>query len=366
MKEFFQKKNVAIIVLVIAILGSCAYGFSQKPASLPTVNSGEWIEDTADVLNEKTEAMIERYNQQWDAAYYAVVAVATVESTRGWDDLAEYTSDLGNAWGLGLNDLLLLIDTSGNWYINGGSEVLYRMSDTDIAAITAAFTPDFNAENYDAAVEKLFGALSTWYDRNYGGVPVESQPGYYGYEGDNGWYASSTALDAIISLILIVIILFVIIWVLDSFRYRRYRRRYVRRNIVPPVVYRPIFWGRPRRTVVVHTPKPPRKPPQPPRRPPNNPPRPTPPRGGNFGGGFSSGSKPASRPSSRPSSSRPSSGFGSGNRGGSFGGSSGFGGSRGSRGGSFGGSGGFGGSRGGSFGGGSRGGGFGGSRGGRR
>lgn len=354
LKEFFQKKTVAVIVLVIAILGSCAYGFAKKPASLPNVNSGEWVEDTADVLSEKTESMIARCNQQWDAAYYAVVAVATVDSTRGWDDLAEYTSDLGNEWGLGLNDLLLLVDTSGEWYINGGSEVLYRMSDTDIAAITAAFAPDFNAENYDAAVEKLFGALSTWYDRNYGGVPVENQPGYYGYEGENGWYASFSMLDTVVSLILIVIVLFLIIWVLDAFRYRRYRRRYVRRNIVPPVVYRPIFWGRPRRTVVVHTPRPPRRPP--------NPPRPNPPRGGSFGGGFSS--RPASRPTSRPSS-RPGSGFGSSNRGGSFGGSGGFGGSRGSRGGSFGGSSGFGGSRGGSFGGG-RSGGFGGSRGGRR
>ena len=351
MKNFFQKKSVAITVLVLAILFSCGYGFAKKPASMPHVDSSSWVEDSAGVLSFETQDLIHRYNEQWDASYYAVVAVATVDSTRGWDDLAEYTSDLGNEWGLGLNDLLLLIDTSGEWYINGGSEVLYRMSSTDIAAITAAFSPDFNAENYDAAVEKLFHALSIWYDSNYGGIPVEEQPGYYGYEGSSGWYASSSALDAIVSLIAIIIVLFIIIWVLDSLRYRRYQRRYVRRKIAPPVVYRPLFWGRPRR-VVVHTPRPSR----PPRRPPN-PPRPS---GGSFGGG----SRPASRPTSRPSSSRPSGGFGSSSRGGSFGGSGGFGGSRSSRGGSFGG-GGFGGSRGGSFGG-SRGGGFGGGRGGRR
>ena len=357
MKEFFQKKSVAVTVLILAILGSCVYGFSQKPAAMPKVESGEWVQDNADILTDETEAMIYNYNQQWDNAYYAVVAVATVDSTRGWEDLAEYTSDLGNEWGLGLNDLLLLIDTSGEWYINGGSEVLYRMSSTDIAAITAAFAPGFNEGEYNEAVEKLFGALAIWYDSNYGGVPVEQQPGYYGYEGENGWYASSTALDAIVSLIVIIVLLVIIIALLDSMRYRRYQRRYVRRNLTPPVVYRPLFWGRPRRTVVVHTPRPPK----PPRRPPN-PPRHNPPRGGSFGGGFSGSSRPASRPTARPSS-RPG-GFGSGNRGGSFGGSGGFGGSRSSRGGSFGG-GGFGGSRGGSFGGG-RSGGFGGSRGGRR
>lgn len=351
MKEFFQKKTVAIIVLVIAILGSCAYGFSQKPAAMPKVQSGQWVQDDADILSTEVETMIHRYNEQWDANYYAVVAVATVDSTRGWDDLAEYTSDLGNEWGLGLNDLLLLIDTSGEWYINGGTEVLGRMSDGDVAVITAAFTPDFNTEHYDAAVEKLFSALAIWYEHSYGGVAREDQPGYYGYDYDtSGWYASNTALDVIISLVIIIIILLIIVAVLDSMRYRRYQRRYVRRNITPPVVYRPIFFGRSHRTYRPKPPKPPRRPPNPPR---NNPPR-----GGSFGGGFSGGSRPTSRPSS---------GFGSSNRGGSFGGSGGFGGSRGSRGGSFGGSrsGGFGGSRGGSFGGG-RSGGFGGSRGGRR
>lgn len=320
---------------------------------MPKVESGQWVQDDADILSTETEMMIHRYNEQWDASYYAVVAVATVDSTRGWDDLAAYTSDLGNEWGLGLNDLLLLIDASGNWYINGGSEVLARMSSTDVAEITADFAPSFNAGNYDVAVDNLFRTLSAWYARNYGGVAREDQPGYYGYDySESGWNADSSLLTAIVAIILIVIVLLFVIIALDAMRYSRYERRYVRRNITPPVVYRPLIFGRPRRAYRPKPPKPPRRPP--------NPPRSNPPRGGSFGGGFSSSptSRPASRPASRPSS-RPSGGFGSSSRGGSFGGSGGFGGSRGSRGGSFGGS------RGGSFGGG-RSGGFGGSRGGRR
>ena len=107
MKEFFQKKSVALAVLIIAILGSCVYGFAKKPAAMPKVESGNWVQDSANVLSAETETMIHRYNEQWDNAYYAVVAVATVDSTRGWDDLAEYTSDLGNAWGLGLTRIRL-------------------------------------------------------------------------------------------------------------------------------------------------------------------------------------------------------------------------------------------------------------------
>ena len=352
MKQFFQKKSVAVTVLVLAILLSGIYGFAKKPASLPKVESPHWVEDSADVLSSETETLIHRYNELWDASYYAVVAVATVNSTRGWDDLQEYTSELGSNWGLGLNDLLVLIDTSGNWYINGGSEVLERMSDSDISALTAAFAYGFDREDYNLAIERLFLQLDSWYAGAYGGVFREEQPGYGGYDyASSGWVGSSLA--GVIGGIIVVIILLVILSVvIDLFRYRRYQRRYVRRSIIPPTPYYPVFWGRPRRTVrrtVVIPPSPPR----------NNHRRP--PSSGSFGG-FSGTSRPTSRPTTRRPSSGSSfgGGFGSSSRstrGGSFGGG-GFGGSRGSRGGSFGGSrGGFGGGRSG---------GFGGSRGGRR
>ncbi len=358
MKQFFQKKSVAVTVLVLAILLSGIYGITNKPASLPKVESGTWVEDKADALSTETESLIHRYNESWDAAYYAVVAVATVDSTRGWDDLQAYTSELGNNWGLGLNDLLLLIDTSGSWYINGGSEVLARMTDQDISALTAAFAYGFDREDYDLAVERLFQQLDLWYADAYGGVLREEQPGYSGYDySESGWVGSGL-IDIVAAVFVVIVMLVILSAVLDLFRYRRYQRRYVRRSIVPPTPYYPVFWGRPRRvrrTVVVTPPRP------------RNDHR-RPPSGGSFGG-----SRPVNRPTSRPNTTtrRPSSGssFGGGgfgsssrsNRGGSFGGG-GFGGSRSSRGGSFGG-----GSRGGGFGGGSRGGGgFGGSRGGRR
>ncbi|MGM9618644.1 MAG: TPM domain-containing protein [Oscillospiraceae bacterium] len=353
MKKFFQNKTVAIVVLVLAIIGSCVYGFSKKPADLPDVESPYWVQDDANVLSAETERLIQQYNDAWDAQYYAVVAVATVESTKGWDDLGEYTADLGNRWGLGLNDLLVLIDTSGNWYINGGSEVLGRMTDSDVNAITAAFAPSFDKAQYDVAIEQLFTTLNGWYSSAYGGVAREEQPGYYGYDyAESGWHSSVSLGGVLASVITIIVLLLVLCVLVDLMRYRRYQRRYVRRSIIPPVPYYPIFFGRPRR---VRPPRPPRAP-RPPRNDPPRPPRNDPPRPPRSGGG---GPRPSgtNRRSggSFGGSSRPS-----GSRGGSFGGG-GFGGSSGSRGGSFGG-GGFGGSRGGSFGGG----GFGGSRGGGR
>ena len=370
MKQFFQKKSVAVAVLVLAIVLSSAYGLMKKPASLPDVKSGQWVQDEAGVLSAETETLVRRYNETWDSSYYAVVAVATVDSTRGWDELQSYTSELGNNWGLGLNDLLLLIDTSGSWYINGGSEALARMNDQDIAAISAAFTADFDAEDYDGAVQSLFQRLDGWYASAYGGSQLEEQPGYGGsYDyASSGWQSSVSVGSVLGSIIAVIVLLLIVGAILDLFRYRRYQRRYVRRSILPPTPYMPIFWGRPRRPRRPRAPKPPRRP-----TPPRNDRRPPSGGFGGFGGAArpprSGGSRPggASRPSSRPGS-RPSGGFGGGGfgsgsrstRGGSFGGG-GFGGSRGgsSRGG-FGG-----GSRGGGFGGGSRGG-FGGGRGGHR
>lgn len=356
MKQFFQKKSVAVTVLVLAIALSIAYGLLQKPAALPHVQSGQWVQDDAGILSAETETLVRRYNEAWDSSYYAVAAVATVDSTAGWDDLTDYTAELGNNWGLGLNDLLLLIDTSGSWYINGGSEALYRMNDQDIAALSAAFSKGFDAEDYDTAVQSLFQQLDGWYASAYGGTLLEEQPGYggdYAYS-SSGWESSVSVGSIVIGLIAVIVLLLIVSAILDLFRYRSYQRRYVRRSIVPPTPYMPIFWGRPRRP---RAPRPPRspKPPRPPRepRPPRNGHRP--PSGGRPGG-FGGGSRPsAPRPSAPRPGSRPG-GFGSGSRGGGFGGG-GFGGSRG------------GGSRGGGFGGsrgGSRGGGFGGGRGGHR
>lgn len=363
MKRFFQKKSVALAVLILAIVGSCAYGFSKKPAPLPSVSMQQWVQDDANVLSDATEKMIASYNAAWDEEYYAVVAVATVRSTKNWDDLADYTSELGYEWGLGSNDLVVLIDTSGNWYINGGDVVLDRMDASDITTLSNAFTPGFAAEDYDDAVTSLFTALSLWYSEHYGtqSDATVSDDLYADYSYDaydsKGWTATSSTSLAITGLIVVLILLLIVALIADSLRYRRYQRRYVQRHMTPPMPYRPIFFGRSRR----RAPRAPRspRPPQPPRS------------GGSRPSGGARPTPPPSRPSSR-SSGGSRGGFGGGSRGGGFGGSGGFGSS--SRGGSFGGSGGFGGSsrssgsRGGSFGGGSRsgGGGFGGSRGGRR
>ena len=363
--KFFQKRGVAVTVMVIAIVASCVWGLSKKSASLPNVQYEQWVYDGANLLSASTESLIEQYNARWDDAYYALCAVATVKSTQGWD-LDDYTSALGENWGLGSKDLLLvLIDASDGptWYMNGGDQIMSDMTDDAANRIRSALDSAVYSERWDDAVVDVFGVIDTiypafYYDDISGGNGYYSDS--YGDSYASGWQDSSS-VGSIFAAFLIVLVIALVIWViLDRVRYNRYRRRYLAPGMgVPTVRYYPIFWGR-----SLYRPRP-AAPPRPPTHNDNNR---RPPSGG---GGFSGGSRPptgGSRPSggshTRPSgSSRPSSGgfgsmggFGGGSRG-SFGGGvsrggggftrggGSFGGGFSRGGGSFGGRGGFGGGR---------------------
>ena len=298
--KFFQKRGVAIVVLILAIVASSAWGLHKAPAvstpeggekldpSLSTAAFTQYVRDDAGVLSDKTEEAIGLYNANWD--YYLVA--------------------------------------SGDFY-----DLLSGLSESFVASCMA---DNVQKGDYDAAVRSLCAALHVELSQQY--------------------QQSEAALDEAANgvMFIMILIIFFVLWImLDGMRYRRYRRRYMMPGMgVPTVMYYPIFWGR----------RPPRGP-RPPRsggpRPPQGGPRP--PRSGGSSGGNRRPPQQPRRPSGSSGSSF--GGFGSSGRGGSFGSGNfgGFGGS--SRGGGFGGGGSFGGSRGGGFGGG-RSGGFGGGRGG--
>lgn len=342
--KFFQKRGVAIAVLILTIIASGAWGLHKAPAvstpeggekldpSLSTAAFTQYVRDDADVLSDKTEEAIGLYNANWDKMFGSIMAVVTTESA---NDIENAAYDYATEMQLAENDAILVIAkqqqdyyllASGNFY-----DLLSRLSQSFVASCMA---DNVQKGDYDAAVRSLCAALHVELSQQY--------------------QQSEAALDEAANgvMFIMILIIFFIIWImLDGMRYRRYRRRYMMPGMgIPTVVYRPIFWGR----------RPPRGP-RPPRsggpRPPQGGPRPP------YSGGSSGGNRRPPQPPRRPSSSGGSfGGFGSTGRGGGFGSGS-VGGFGSSRGGGFGGSrgGGFGGSRGGGFGGG-RGGGFGGRR----
>ena len=377
--KVFEKRSVAAVVMVLAIVVGIFIGQAKKPedtggATTAIVGSYQYIRDTEGVIDKKTAEYIDAMNASLFAQTGAQIAVEVIDDT-GSTDIDAYTEAEFTRLGVGSrernNGILLLLALEnyyngapdGDYYMGWGSGFSNGQANDLQNILWNTMENDFARKNYDDAVRKTFDALVDYlediYDvtvrENY--IPAVDRS-YTNLAGNYGTqttgYIAPTAGSLVMDLILLVAVLLVIWVILDRVRYNRYRRRYMMPGMgIPTRRYYPIFWGRPRR----------RRPPKPPRFP--RPPQP--PRGGTGGGG-------APRPPRSGGGSRPSGGagrggsFGSGFGGGSFGGGAGRGGPGGSRGGSFGGSfggGSFGGGagRGGSFGGGFGGGSFGGGAG---
>ena len=361
--KFFQKRSGALLVLILAVIVGIGIGQLKKPYvpdidpdGIPTEFS--YVYDYADILSADTENYITKMNNGLFSLTGGQIAVITISEFSG-DSLFDYAMTLGNELGVGDsgrdNGIVLLLDTeNGNDDISGavavqGDGIYGALSDNEITQIlVTSLQEPFYAHKYDEGVVNTFDAFLHWYENHYNvDILPQDEIRYQPVEEP----VNMAAL--IIAVMMLIILLFLIWWILDYIRYSSYRRRYWRPGMgVPPVVYRPIFWGR----HMGYRPPPP-PPPGGPRPPHNN-------RndhsgdggfggsskGGGFGGGSFTGS---SRGGGFGGSSRSGSSRGGGFGGGSFGGSS-------SRGGGFGGSSRSGGFGGGGFGGGSRGGGFGG------
>ena len=118
--KFFEKRGVALVVLMLAIAGAVFIGQSRKdgfiakkPTELLDVQYQDWICDEAGLLNGQTEQLIRDYNDSWNSKYYAITAVASIDHLTGWD-AEDYAANLGEKWGLGRNDMILLLVKDGD------------------------------------------------------------------------------------------------------------------------------------------------------------------------------------------------------------------------------------------------------------
>lgn len=326
--KFFEKRGVAITVLIIAVVLSSVWGIGKRPVidvpdggspideTLPTDAFERYVVDDADILSDRTEQAICLYNANWDKELGAIIAVVTVKNA---GDLESAGYDWAYQLELAENDAILVIDAGQKDYKLVASGAFYDFFNSLSPSFVDNYMyGDVQDKDYNDAVTALFG-----------GIHVEL--GQY-MANDDGDIA-----DTAVAFLFVLLLVFVVWLIIDKMRYNRYRRRYMMPGMgAPTVIYRPIFWGR-----HWYAPRPPRPHAPPPPR--NNNRRPP---AGGFGG-----TRPPMSGGFSSHSSHSSGGFGGG-RGGSFGGFGGFGGGRG---------GGFGGGRSGGFGGG-RGGGFGGRR----
>ena len=300
--KFFQKRAVAVAVLVLAIVAGAAIGQAKRPdssgeASTAIVGTYTYAYDYAGVLTDGTMEHIDAMNASLFAQTGAQILVDVVNSTGGVD-IMDYAVDLGNTYGVGSAErnngvvMLLALDNISQSGLQGDYCVvvgtgLEEYADDFVSLQSYYLESDFAAGNYDDGVRAAFDAFIDWFADHYG---VTIREGYIPavretYSSGSGYHTVTTgyvapAFGALVSGVVSLLLVLLVLWViLDGVRYSRYRRRYLRPGMGrPTVLYYPIFWGRPQRP---RPPRPPR-PPKPPRRPPS---------GGTFGGGGFGGSR---------------------------------------------------------------------------
>ena len=167
--EFFKKRGVALAVLVVAIVGAVFIGQSRKagfiakePTALADVKYQSWICDEAGLLSETTKQTILDYNASWEQKYYAIVAVASIDHLTGWDGQT-YAAKLGEAWGLGRNDMILLLVKDGDWQVYCGDDVGYAMTDTQQSKLRQAIETTYYSGDFDGAVTAFFRQADVFY-----------------------------------------------------------------------------------------------------------------------------------------------------------------------------------------------------------
>ena len=116
--KFFQKRGVAIAVLILAIIASGAWGLHKAPAvstpeggekldpSLSTAAFTQYVRDEADILSDKTEEAVGLYNANWDKMFGSIMAVVTTESA---NDIENAAYDYAIEMQLAENDAILVI-----------------------------------------------------------------------------------------------------------------------------------------------------------------------------------------------------------------------------------------------------------------
>lgn len=252
MKKLFQNPIVAWAVLILAVVVGLIIGQIKKPAALPKVSYGVWICDDAGILSAETEKTLAEYNRTWDQKYGgAVVAVATVNSIKGWESNT-FADTLGKKWGLGEKDMLLLIYPEGNgvnYWVAQGSYLQENQMDTQQNKLKVAIEGEIYSRGPEAGAVALFQQADVYYAQLLG------QPIWNQTETESTQWRDRSGVS-IFKVILLIIGIIAAWAILDRIRYGRYRRR-AAVNPVPAVSYYPIFWGRPTRAAAPHVPTPP-------------------------------------------------------------------------------------------------------------
>lgn len=176
-------KTALIAILMILLLLPLAP--SRTEAAVPAHSESFYVNDFAEVIDQKTENYMVNYGVKLHQQTGAQVVLVTVDSTGG-TSMEDYATSLFNAWGVGSADknngvLLLLSTQDDDYWAVPGKGLEDTLNDNVLSRILSeSLEPDFAAKNYSAGARKTYGSFI----QELGGIYSE-QVGSKNYVADN-------------------------------------------------------------------------------------------------------------------------------------------------------------------------------------
>lgn len=174
MKEFFQKKSVAITITLVVIALAVVIGAvsapkgaqTQSSASLSADASGwakknyaqyeDFLDDDADLFDDDAIETFAKYDAQLDYGYGSILGLVSTDSLDG-KSMEDYAMDASADLELGDSDMLLLIDTdTEQWYLAYGGDMADYV-DNDLSIL---FRQNLGSLFTGSAEKRRDGALS--------------------------------------------------------------------------------------------------------------------------------------------------------------------------------------------------------------
>ena len=181
-----------------------------------------YVADYANVLSEETETKIVRETEALKALCGGEIAVVTIDFLNDLD-AEEYAYEILNQWGVGDKDknngmVMLLVPGEGKGWITVGTGLEDYVSASTLERIMNTYLwDDFDAGNYDTAVQNTFAQLLALYESYYG-IDVEgaAENAYYGsgsYEEEYSYEPAPrrsvfSTLAKIVVILIVVLLLF--------------------------------------------------------------------------------------------------------------------------------------------------------------
>lgn len=137
---------------------------SLAKTAVPKHTGSFYVNDFANVIDEKAENYMVNYGIRLHQATGAQVVLVTVDSTEGVS-MEEYAKSLFNSWGVGAADknngllLLLSIKDDDYWAVQGKG-IEESLPNSKIKEILSQYLePDFAAKTYSNGARKTYGAF---------------------------------------------------------------------------------------------------------------------------------------------------------------------------------------------------------------